>query len=419
MSINPREPLPRLHILAGERLSTAIDARPKDFFYSQKDGREYLDLTKIQSFFVPTLSSVMSNKDFETVSRKVGEVLVNYMSSHPETLTDEAFRAFYDKYKGDMIILPSQAMDPKLANFLSKYIPDHTYVIERSTISSSLEISPEVKHLKVSGVTDAQLRDLVRAFPRLKSINLAASPITDEGLMHLLELTSLMELNITACTSIKGSAFTALQRLPISTLHLGGCDGIIRENFSHLQRLPLTNLYLFRCKQITDAELAYFANLPLTNLVLEGCHQITDEGLIFLQRMPLTQLSLWGCTRITTAGFTMIGNIATLVELDLAECSLLEDEGLSHIGTLTALKHLDLGDCSEITDQGLFFLRGLTLLEDLNLRGCEEITDLGITALVERLPALIRLNLEGCVEITDDALDRIEDARPNLEIIVD
>ena len=237
----------------------AIVDHPDQALYSTKEGRRYLDITKINAFF-----STIPKGDFEAVTDKILTVTLRYMEDHPETLNDRVFSDFYKRWK-DKVTLPNMPVSPKLANMLSKHFPNHYFTIEKTSVTNSEEVFENVTHIKVyPSTSDDELQDLVRKFPSLRSVDLSnCTQITDAGLAHLRGLTSLENLNLHGCVHITDAGLAHLRGLIfLKDLNLSDCYKITDEGLAHLRGLiSLEKLDLSRCYKITDAELKNLANL--------------------------------------------------------------------------------------------------------------------------------------------------------------
>ena len=187
-----------------------------------------------------------------------------------------------------------------------------------STIDKVIQFAQKhgqkIEWLDLSGfddLTDEQLKTIITTCPKLRHLIIQNTKITNAGLAHLGELTSL------------------------KTLNLSGCYRITDAGFAHLGELTsLKELNLSWCKQITDTGLAHLKELTsLKTLNLERCYKITDAGLAHLSELT------------------------SLKTLNLSECDKITDAGLAHLKELTSLKELNLSWCYLITDSGLALLK--------------------------------------------------------------
>lgn len=186
---------------------------------------------------------------------------------------------------------------------------------------------------------DADLAEL-KAFPKLASLELYMTGITDRGLEQVNGLTGLQKLNLSQ-TKVTDAGLEHLKGLTeLAELTLSRTD-VTDAGLKHLQGLTgLRRLILYRTK-------------------------VTDRGMSHLRGLTgLKDLWLWD----TTVG----------------------DEGLAHLEGLTALEKLHLGS-TPVTDAGLKHLSKMVQLRELNL-GSTQVTD-GSATLLQALPGLRKLNL--------------------------
>ncbi len=258
-----------------------------------------------------------------------------------------------------------------------------------------------------SKITDAGLAHL----SNLTSLSLLdlgyCRNITDAGLAHLSKLTLLSLLDLRGCTNITDAGLAHLSKLTLlSLLDLGWCSNITDAGLAHLVTLTsLSSLNLYWCNNITDAGLAHLSKLTsLNSLMLAGCENITDAGLAHLSKLTsLRSLNLSVCTNITDAGLAHLVTLSSLSSLYLGRCDKITDAGLAHLVTLTSLSLLLLNNCRKITDAGLAHLSKLKPLSSLHLMNCRKITDAGLAHL-SKLTLLSALGLYGCKNITDAGL---------------
>ena len=167
----------------------------------------------------------------------------------------------------------------------------------------------------------------------LEVLSISEFTVTDAGLVHVGNLTSLQELWLV------GTAVT-----DAGLVHLG--------NLTSLQRLWLTRT------AVTDAGLVHVGNLTsLQELRLDDT-AVTDAGLVHVGNLTsLQELSL-DRTAVTDAGLVHVGNLTSLQTLALSYTAV-TDAGLVHVGNLTSLQLLWLGNTA-VTDAGVASLQ-LTL----------------------------------------------------------
>jgi Leucine-rich repeat (LRR) protein len=202
--------------------------------------------------------------------------------------------------------------------------------------------------------------------------------LTDRGLRHLSDLSSLEVARLDNCHSLVGRgllAFSLSHRL--HTLSLANCRRVTDEaiiNISHLNSLEALSLDGCRC--LTDRSLAAVSGLfLLKKLDLSQCDLITDEGLEYLQDLEeIEELSLGWCRNISCEGLDVLtrqpGRSFSLKILSLARC-MITNTGVDYLRRLQNLEELDLNGCSDISSSALGkTLQHLTKLTNLDVSYC-------------------------------------------------
>jgi len=209
---------------------------------------------------------------------------------------------------------------------------------------------------------------------------------------------NLKVLHLTNCNNVRNRDLLNISRsgLRLHTLTLG--DDMMKPWVTNLglghiaQITSLTSLNLHECSNVTNNGLAALSSLRgLASLSLKGCDKLTNAGIEALQRHSmLTSLNLYGCMRITDKGLHALTQLR-LVSLHLGNTRV-KDEGLAYLAQITTLQELHF-DTEELTDAGVSQLTSLTRLESLALRDCGEVSGDSLSVLVPALPNLISLDL--------------------------
>ncbi len=220
-----------------------------------------------------------------------------------------------------------------LVNALEEQVP-HDLLASVDHIPSVVLIAQLTQRLKDNlALADAAARWAVESWAEALDLRKNRA-ITDAGIEHVRQLTSLKELN--------------LSRTSITDVALG--------NLYPLK--DLTALDLAWCIQVSDEGLARLQGLrTLRSLDLSWCEQITDEGLAHLRTLSnLTALNLWGCKQISNEGLKYLHAIPSLAILDLSHCPQVTNRGVRDLHKLPNLTILYLAGSNTIT-------RGVTLLK--------------------------------------------------------
>ncbi len=255
-------------------------------------------------------------------------------------------------------------------------------------------------------VTDDGMAFLARV-KDLQTLSLAGTPVTDNGLVHLTPRTGLWHLMLNK-TSVTDAGLVHLSGLTnLRTLWLQETR-LTDDGLAHLS--PLVNLeYLFLDNTgVGDAGLIPLSvNLKRLGL---GSTEVSDAGLVHLMALAnLDYLSL-DSTKVTNAGLVHLSGLTSLQTLRLADTKV-TDDGLAHLSSLVNLEYLFL-DNTEVGDAGLAHLSA-----DLKWLGLAntKVTDAGLVT-ISRLTKLENLDLSNN-SITDAGLAHLE-ALPSLDTLV-
>lgn len=232
-----------------------------------------------------------------------------------------------------LLIASIACCDPKplpAANAAAKALEDLGAKLKRDDNGRVIEVSLASKKFQAD-----DLRYLA-SFPRLRTLSLYETPLTDDGLAHLKSLTSLKNLNL-------GS-----------------------------------------CRKVTDAGLKYLEKLEnLESLNLGFCRKITDEGFAILTRFPeLKSLNL-SITNVTDDRLKTVAGLKNLRHLDLDNAPI-TDAGIEHLKSLRNLRSLRFVGAA-VGDDGLETLHEVKSLRFLNVTD-SLVTDAGIAAFKKALP---------------------------------
>lgn len=235
------------------------------------------------------------------------------------------------------------------------------------------------------------LTDLLSHLKHLERVSFAFSPdITDETVAALKNCSELRAVDLMLCSDVSDTAAAVLGTLPkLESLNLSG-TAITDRGVGSLGRLiRLTHLELAGTPgarmSVTDAvtgHLARFSRLQRLNL---NSTDLTDRGLARLTRLHnLRELDL-GDTLITNRGLGQLKKLKRIERLNLGFCSGLTEEGLLELSELP-LKHLDL-TFMPLSTTGVVHLCAIESLETLIVIE---------TGLTDELTSLIQTRLPDC-----------------------
>ena len=179
-------------------------------------------------------------------------------------------------------------------------------------------------------------------------------------------------------TKVRDDDLRLLSNLPrLRTLHLHR-TGISDAGVEHLEGLKHLTTLTLGDTRITNAGLK--AVTKLEQLQFIGLHGtlVDDTGVKHLKALPHLKSLFISKSKVTDDGLKTVKGLAELELLWLAE-SRITDEGLAELETLSRLKSLSL-EKTTITDKGLLHLTGLTELVYLDVRGTK-VTASGLSRL--------------------------------------
>lgn len=202
--------------------------------------------------------------------------------------------------------------------------------------------------------------------------------LTDRGLRHLSDLSSLEVARLDSCHSLVGR-------------------GLLAFSMSH----KLHTLSLANCRRLTDEAIINISHInSLEALSLDGCRCLTDRSLAALSGLYLLKkLDLSQCDLITDPGLEYLQDLEEIEELNLGWCRNISSNGVailtSQPGRSSHLKILSLARCM-ITNTGVDFLRRLQNLEELDLNGCTGISSSALGKTLQHLANLATLDVSYC-----------------------
>lgn len=211
--------------------------------------------------------------------------------------------------------------------------------------------------------------ETVAKFPELGVLKLDSTKITDDGLMHLQNLSQVVYLSLRR-NDLNGSGLKSLRRmsqLQVLDLEHNNIDGSTLgglKGFPKLKFLIVSGNGLKK-HPIADADLEHLAEIGSLEVLLLSDTEITDVGLQHLARLTSLGTLGIGSNKITDAGLLHLRGLNNLQTLDLSKTQT-TDAGLLHLRGLKNLKAVNLTD-SQVTVAGVAELK--KTLPDLNVIG--------------------------------------------------
>ena len=207
------------------------------------------------------------------------------------------------------------------------------------------------------GIVDADGLRSIGRIHGLERVSFARTQIADGALALLAPCPRLRSLRLSE-SPVSNDALRQLTGLSLRRLALDGTE-ITDDGLVHLAGLSLEHLNLART-HVTAAGLTHLADVPLRSLDLSDT-LLGDAGLKTLNPLQLEVLSLRG-TQVTDAGLRHLSALP-LKHLDLSRTRI-TDAGLSHLAALP-IEHLSVCD-TDVTADGLMALSAISTLQSVS-----------------------------------------------------
>lgn len=277
-------------------------------------------------------------------------------------------------------------------------------------------------------------KDLISAGD-IHELDLSYSTLTAKGLAALLDLPSLIALDLTRSTIGDHGLRVVSGCAGLRRLNLWGAEGVTDLGVGELsQARALTRLELGRCGSLTDHAVQAVCSLPELEILGLSATSISDAALDSLATAACLRRLDLSATALTGRALAALSQLRSLHSLNMSGCVRLRPETLGALRAFRDLSTLQLGRCGLLTSSSLVHLRWLKDLRSLGLEGLDitdaailyldglaglEVLDLGWTAIGDRglarlrsLQGLEALSLPG-TQITDEGLHHLM-GLPNL-----
>jgi hypothetical protein len=189
-----------------------------------------------------------------------------------------------------------------------------------------------------AGLQDQDLA-VLKHFPRLKILEIAAPLITDEGMAHVQRIKSLRELQLYE-TKVTSRGLWHLRGIPMKRLVLAG-RGVSDETLGALEEFPALQRLMITETSVTNAGMEHLKHVPL----LEK---------LFLADSPI------GDSAMSRVAKLMHLREVTFIELPIT------DDGISRLAGLERLEYLEVVQ-TQVTDKGLLAFRETPTLKYLGV----------------------------------------------------
>lgn len=246
---------------------------------------------------------------------------------------------------------------------------------------SSITKDEQCKHLKLfpklsslsmggTGITDACIEHLSKA-KTLNSLNLTTSNISSKGIAQMKSLQNLSRLSLAGTvptanilevaklkqitslqlsTKLAEDGLKAIAQLPLSSLMLQNIE--VSANTAEIMRDVKAHQLILSMTSIEDSDLEWIKGCKAAsiNLNIYNAKKLTDKGIRSLENTNITQLQL-STTGITEKAMKPIGSLKKLRTLTITN-SPINDESLNKLSELKELSQLRLTG-TKVTGDGM------------------------------------------------------------------
>ena len=259
--------------------------------------------------------------------------------------------------------------------------------------------------------------------PNLKSLDLADTDVTDEGLVHVAKMKNLEHLSLFYCEITSSglrhlSNMHSLQALNLDSRDIGDSAMYHLRNLKNLKCLDVFS------GRITDNGCSHIVKIQtLESLELCG-GGISDFGTFFCNMLAFecNIISHMGSLALTPIGCHHLSKLQNLTSLNLSQNERITNIGASSLATLSKLKALNLS-YTNVTSDALPYFKELINLQSLAIYGCKGIRSSSkVEELHKDLPSLkcmrLRVASDGEGTIEESLSDTNNDEDENESLIL-
>ena len=332
---------------------------------------------------------------------------------------------------------------------------------EGATVTLNSDGNAVGVNLTSTWVTDADLA-LLAGLPKLETIDLSLTKVTDVGLEHLKPLENVRHLVLDHAEYLTDSGIAHFKHWRLETLNLRGTK-VTSSVFEHINALTtLRNLDLSHT-EVTDSGFEELAELTKLERLAIGGNRILGPALDLLKLVPsLRHLDVSGIQRVDSGlwglalndvNMSRLARLTQLESLNLAGANI-SDRGLDRPGhelarrkelhslpkisplvnlreldltrthvhnadlavlvKLSNLRRLRLGYAGNVDDGAISTLTNLLEIEELHLPA----TNIGDATLdaMQKIATLRKLTV-GETKVTAEGIARFRAARPDCEVV--
>ena len=270
-------------------------------------------------------------------------------------------------------------------------LPQLTSLTMKNTLigNTGIEKLKEITTLRILDlrfsplVTDEAMKVLA-SMENLRAVRLnGVSQLTDAGLYSVLQLPSLVELDVRSCQNVSGKGIEKFVGKSTLRMLKIGDQSVSDSTLQTVARIEQLTGLAVQNSNITNDGLAALSALDLKDVTIEQCSAITDEGLGFLESYgQLRKLTLRDL-RITGAIFDKLSNARKLTVLNVAQTNV-DDDAVKSLLKMENLTELNLSE-TLVSDAAVEILAQLPNLKKLYVMQTK-MTDAGVDKLKAALP---------------------------------
>ena len=221
----------------------------------------------------------------------------------------------------------------------------------------------------------ALLSNVKRINLSLRNIHYSNDLVTDDGLIHLVNV---KEIDLSRRRNITDNGLSHLTQLKKLIINDCRITGSCFSNFSKLKTLSFKNCNLLQEDNLSELK-------SLTSIDLSNSLSVTNDVLSKLTHVKIVNISQ--CTGFSGLGLSYLESVE---ELYLDKCTQLIDRSLYNLSS--SIKVLSLLGCSSITGEFLEYLPNSII--SINIHLCNQIKPIHVENFTSKNPKIIVLSKE-------------------------
>ncbi len=288
-------------------------------------------------------SRELTTEEVSLILQKVKELTLTQDKDLPRWIDLLGFAKEYqwhefvtaDKY--DQLI-EKTIKDLQILSVYSPHLESIWLELPNDKVLARLNLFPKLLKLHIEDCTCITEKGVEHIWPLTHLTHLALQTyrdVYDVFIGHLCRLTNLIDLNLNGCDYVYTHNLEKIAQLKhLRSLNLGAAA--LKDEGMHfiVKMKNLVGLNLGGTR-VGNQGVLTLSSLPnLKELWVRGCGNITDEGLKYLIFFPnLEFLALSDCENITDTGVLYLKNIAKLKIVHLSDCKQISEEAIEQLST--------------------------------------------------------------------------------------